>query len=751
MRKRIDPWLFAVFVGCSLFAAVLVYRAREWSVMTDELLYTEMARGMLSSGLPLPSARGEYVQVYQVLYPLLIAPVIWIVGMPEAYQAIAVVNAVAITSACVPAYMLTTYVTGDRVLARWVGLCVGVLPWIALATKILTDSLAYPLFLWALYAIVRAVAEAEGTRRRDLIALGAIAAAYLARSQFVVLPAIFCVAILARAFAVGAAAGARAGGSHSNGGNHSAGSRWAAVRSASVGGLRETLRAPLRRKLVFGVTLVVVTLVAAKPSWILGIYAATTGDEFGSVVPGNLLGQMSSHLGMIALGIGVVPLLLALPWIVVASGRAGDARQNATALTFAVSALVLLFVVASFDVRFSHSDEEIYERYIFYLAPLMLVGSAALFKHPPRNWLGFVLPALAGLLIFARDDHFGLDDPVTISLNQAFKPVAIFRIALQRAVDAISFLPSVTTAMALFATAAAGAVWMAIVRGHAGRAGQATFAIIALYCAWATVFTVPKTVDSQNHAGYERFGLRTADQKTWIDRAAGERDVSLIYNSINFADGRPVDTLGRERTAFWDAELWNASIRSYYTPFEDRGAVKATMAPYHRLRVSFADGSIRLSGGEAAPFWLMSGSDPRFAPLPSGAASRDHFTGLALYPVPPEPRADWATHGLTYYGFVPAGGPAVLRVYADRAETGSRPAKVQIQFERKGRDSGAGQLDPKQIREPSTTRSFTKTVCLSPEGHADIDVAALARPLIDGRHVARLVSVRVARDTAGSC
>lgn len=744
MRKRFDPWLVAVFFGCSIFATLLVYRAREWSVMTDELLYTEMARGMLGSGLPFPNVRGEYVQVYQVLYPLLIAPVLWVVGMPEAYQVIAVVNAVAISSACIPAYLLTTYLTDDRVLARWVALCVGVLPWIALATKILTDSLAYPVFVWAIYAIVRAVADEDPARRlrRDWIALGAIAAAYLARSQFVVLPPVFCAAILARAFVAGSVGGEVGG--------RAAGGRAATLWAGLAGGLRAMLRAPLQRKLVFGVTLAVVLLVLLKPSWILGIYAATTSDDFGSVVPSDLFGQIGTHLGMIALGIGVAPLLLALPWIVAATGRAGDARQNAAALTIAICSLVLLFVAASFDMRFSRT-EEVYERYIFYVAPLLLVGAAALFKHPPRHWAAFVVPALAGLLIFARDDHFGLDDDLTISLNHAFKPVAIFQIALQRVVDASGFLPSVTTAMAILSAIVAGAAWLAISRGNSRPAAHWTFGFVCFFCVWATVFTVPKAVDMQNRAGDARFGLRTAGQKTWVDTAAGDRDVSLIYNSINFADGEPVDVFGGERPVFWDAELWNKSIRSYYTPFADRGAVKAAMPPYHRLRVNFADGTIRLTGGEPAPLWLMSGSDPRFAPLPSSSPTREHFSGLAIYPVPPEPRADWATRGLTYYGFVPFRGPAELRVYAAPDQTAERAAKVRLIFERKRRSGAASRFGIRAGRTANTIVTLSQSICLARGGHADLNLRNLASGLIDARHAARLVGVRVVRGAADGC
>lgn len=730
--RRIDWWLVAIFVGCSVTAALLVFRVREWAVMTDELLYTEMARGMLSTGLPLPNVRGEYVQVYQVLYPLLIAPVIWIVGMPEAYQAIAVVNAVTITSACVPAYLLTGYVTGDRVLSRWVALCVGVLPWIALATKILTDSLAFPLFVWAVYAIIRAVAEGAEDRRRDWIALAAIAAAYLARSQFVVLPAVFCVAILAREFA--------------------------------ASGLRAAMRAPMRRPWPFVVAVAVAALVVFKPAWIIGIYSAAAGSEFGSVVPGGLLGQMSTHLAMVSLGIGVVPLILALPWITAAVARADDARQNSAALTIAVCSVTLLFVATSFDMRFSRT-EQVYERYIFYLAPLLLVGTAALIKHPPRRFLGFLIPAFAGLLIFARDDHYGLDSQLTVSLSHAFKPVVIFQIALQRVVDAAGFLPSVTVAMAITAMLLSGAVWWMLTRGQARDAAATAFIFIAAFSLWATAFIVPRAVDEQNRSIEAYFGLRTSDQKTWVDRIAQGRHASLIQGSINFADGRPTDISRDEKPTFWDVEFWNSSVRSFYTPIADKGANKAAMSPYHRLRVRFADGSIGLTGGESAPLWLMSGSDPRFAPLPSAPPVREHFSGLTVYPVPARPHADWATRGLSYRGFVPARGAAVLRVYGEGGNGGNderaidaaggnrrlngRLATVRVSLERKFKRESSSPLGVLGSQTEHAVIERMYTLCLPERGYADIDLKALASPLADRRRAVRLLQVKVERDGRG--
>lgn len=727
----VDWWLAAIFVGCAVFAAVLVYRAREWSVMTDELLYTEMARGMLETGLPLPSVRGEFVQVYQVLYPLMIAPLIWIVGMPEAYQAIAAANAVALTSACIPAYLLTLYITDDKVLGRWVALCVGVLPWIALATKILTDSLAFPVFVWAVYAIVLAVAEPEKSRWRDWIALATIALAYFARSQFVVLPAVFCAAILGRELAAGAGMA-----------NGSPGARF-------VVGLRAMLAAPLQRLPVFVLASAAVILALFKPEWILGVYSATTGDEFGAIVPSDTLARMSSHLGMISLGIGLLPLLLTASWICSALVQPNDERQNSAAITFAITTLVLLFVAASFDARFSKSAS-VYERYIFYLAPVLLIGAAALIKCPPRSIAALLVPASVALVAFTRDDHFGLDDPLVISLSHSFRPVAIFEIALQRVVDASGVLPSVTIAMTLAGAALAGVVFTLVARGRRHQAANFAFGFVAVYCLWATVFIVPKVVEQQNSDVDSILGERSAETKTWIDAQAGNRRVSLVYGPINYLDNRPTASPGTAKAVFWDAELWNDSILSYYTPLANRGSEKPTMSPYHRLHVRFADGSIQLTGGEPAPLWLMSSSDPRFAPLVGEPAARNHSGGLTVFPVSASPRADWATQGLTFQGFIPSQGKVELRVYSGTEEPGdagsaSHLVSVRLRFQRKLRLASTTGDSLHGGGRASTVATRVRMLCLPAAGHTSLDLRNLTDDLTGAYYSARLLEVRVKR------
>ena len=74
-------------------------------ILPDELLYTELARAIADGGLP--AVRGDATLGWGVVYPLLIAPAWALFSDPvAAYHASLVVNAVVMSLAAVPAYLL---------------------------------------------------------------------------------------------------------------------------------------------------------------------------------------------------------------------------------------------------------------------------------------------------------------------------------------------------------------------------------------------------------------------------------------------------------------------------------------------------------------------------------------------------------------------------------------------------------------------------------------------------------------------
>ena len=202
MRKVVvGASLVLVWAGVSTTLAVsFTGRIRDWSVMTDELLYEKLATSIAQTHSLLPAVRGMSVSVVNQLYPLLIAPWFASADVPRAFHRAHEMNAPLMASAVFPAYLLAREVVSRR-WAFAVALLSILLPWIVLTGFLLTEVAAYPAFLWAILALHRSVAEP--TWRRDLIAVAALAVAVLARTQFLVLAVVFPLTILVHELAIG--------------------------------------------------------------------------------------------------------------------------------------------------------------------------------------------------------------------------------------------------------------------------------------------------------------------------------------------------------------------------------------------------------------------------------------------------------------------------------------------------------------------------------------------------------------------
>ena len=161
--------------------AELTSRARDWFDMTDELRYERLAISIARTGSLVPRIHGIDIHSYSQLYPLLIAPTFLRGYVPEDLYDAHILNAIVMSSAAVPAFLLARQVT-QRSWAPWlVGLGAVCMPWILYAAMLMTEVAAYPAFIWAIFASQRAIAAPSA--RRDLSALCLIAVAYFARAE----------------------------------------------------------------------------------------------------------------------------------------------------------------------------------------------------------------------------------------------------------------------------------------------------------------------------------------------------------------------------------------------------------------------------------------------------------------------------------------------------------------------------------------------------------------------------------------
>ena len=143
-------------VGLSFLvrAVVALSRPGPW-ILPDELVYTDLARSVADGHLP--AVRGATSLGWGVIYPLIVAPA-WVVlgnGL-DAYRAALVVNALVMSLAAVPAYLLARLVV-ERRAALLVAAGAVLVPTMALTGSVMTENAAYPLFLTALWLMARVV------------------------------------------------------------------------------------------------------------------------------------------------------------------------------------------------------------------------------------------------------------------------------------------------------------------------------------------------------------------------------------------------------------------------------------------------------------------------------------------------------------------------------------------------------------------------------------------------------------------
>ena len=590
--------LAGLFAIAAAALGVLATRVRDWVVMTDELQYAKLATHIGQTLSPLPTLRGAHVSSYAQLYPALLSPFYGTLAAPTAFGAAHVVNALLFASGAIPAYLLARQILLSP---NWALVCAALsvaVPWNVESAFVLTESAAYPVFLWTMLAFVRAVALPSP--RRDAVAIAAAAIAVLARTQFLVLAGVLPLAVL----------------------------------------LQDGPRRALQRHRVLAAACVAAAVVfAVLGTRVLGSYSVTA--THGWPLPWRAFASAAEHLDVVAVGIGVLPLLLGGAWLVT--------RRTPFATLALVTIVLVSFEAASYDVRFGGGLAHVRDRYAFYVAPLLLIALvAALRDGVPRAALGGVTGFFAVTVLL---HHFGriaglyVDAPVAVlngivtdSGGRVF--VALFAVVLALAVT-VARIPRraiVLGACAFvfaFSAGVAAAAWTRLLSGH-GPSGRPVTGLQGLVLDWAD-----RVLPSGAHTAIVPY---TVDAE-W----------------------------GRSAVLWWDVEFWNRSVdRAYvvgdtwdYAPF-----------PHTELQVDPATGAV--AGTEHAPPYVIASQED----------SRLHFAGtrvaqnynLDVLQVERPYRALWQSHGLDADGWTRPGRRAWIHVFP---QPGTRAyIQLVVSFER---------------------------------------------------------------------
>ncbi len=169
------PLTLIVLCVLGFYAVQASLRHTPW-VFSDELEWSQISRAIATTGHP--ARRGQPVG-FKSLYAFLLTPFWWIHSTATAYAAIKYMNAVVMSLAAVPTYLLARMVVARRAALAVAVLSVAI-PAMSYATTIVPENLAYPWYALSSWLIVRALAY---QRRRDtVIAIGASLVAMLVRS-----------------------------------------------------------------------------------------------------------------------------------------------------------------------------------------------------------------------------------------------------------------------------------------------------------------------------------------------------------------------------------------------------------------------------------------------------------------------------------------------------------------------------------------------------------------------------------------
>lgn len=709
--RRVNLGLLAITVGGALFGAYWTVKVSQWAVMSDELQYTKLGLSIGDTLSPIPYIRDTYTGSLAQLYPLLIAPFMRLLDMPTAFRTLHIFNSVLMASTAIPAYLLTLEVVRSRLAAYLVAALTVTVPWIVMSSMLLTETAAYPAFVWALLALQRSL-DRPGTTT-DLLALAGLAVAFLARTQFLLLAPVFAIAVVLHEVGY-AAVSERAG-----------------VAAATGKGLRNIYAG--HRLLVWASAAALVVSIPAALAGslgkVLGRYETTLST--GDFLPHGILHAVALHVDFMALGVAVVPFVLGTAWAVGSIVRPSSKAGHAFALLAVLTVVALAFESSSFNLRFA-AGAPVQDRYVFYVVPLLFVAMAACLLDARRRSVAVMLSGVAFAWLLSQTSWGPSKLPFFASPDSVFHRVLVGRsweLGHTVGLDLSAKTLFVIGTLSLSATVA-----IAMRRLAPRTTLMAVGLPVLVYLALETNY-VFKQVTPYINAGPPT-SLKGRD---WVDQAVPSgTDVGVIVAPVNSNwDGAPLVVIPGTVEATWlDTEFWNKSIdRVYlYTSY-------ANYAPFKFLDLSLDYRTGRLSLPEARSYLVVSASDIRFAVAASWR--QDSISGLALIK-PSIPRhVVWATRNLEPPGrFVPGQPPARLRLYPtgrDRAYRVSIIFQSEIMRERTrhfrvrlGGDTTAGTVQPERRRVAVLNACVPANRPLDGSAHGQVGLRItriMARPL----------------------
>jgi hypothetical protein len=494
-RTFVDRLLAAIPVVALALAVLAFYAVEAWSrktpwVFSDELEWTQLSRSIAHTGHA--ARRGEPIY-FKSVYAYLIAPFWWIHSTAAAYTAVKYANAVLMSLAAVPSYLLArTLVSRRGALVVAVGSVA--VPGMAYATSIVPDVVAYPYYALCSWLAVRAL---RSRRRLDVaIVVVALVGGYFVRQkQFT---------SLSVAFALAAA------------GLWLTGPRF-----------RELRRNWSRGDTIGAIVLAVGALFLFNRVVLQHIHQWQVTSQYYK----NRLVDMGLRAGLsFTIGLGALPVIGGLTSLRLPDRRGDPAYRAYVAWTSAAIGTLALYTAvkaAYLSTIFATLWEE---RDLIYLSPLLILGTVMVFeaKRVDRR---FVAGATAFVVVMILFKAIQLGWPYYEAPGSSIAAMLAYYRHWSTHDLRLGLLASTAVAVALLA--------------FRRRRGVAAVALV-LSLAWMLSGEVGMTVGIDRVATAFRNNL--PKPLNWVDQATGGKPVVYLGQAIK-------DPNGENLTEFWNRSI----------------------------------------------------------------------------------------------------------------------------------------------------------------------------------------------------
>ena len=618
-----------VLAALAVAALAAITGLRITAVVLDETVYKfaaqQYAEGVIGGLVDDNTSRG-----IARLYSLVITPIFVVFDGDVAVRLARALNGVFFAATALPVFALARRAGASVGWASVAGAFSVAVPWLTLATILFSESLAYLLFACVLLAMVRAV-EAP-SRGREVVVLALLAALVLTRVQFAAV-VVAWVAYLAM-------------------------SEWRA-------GRRPWKAFPL----TFALVLLVLIAVLVRPRSLAGPYYGITQRN---AVPGDFGIGLLWEVKMLALGVGVVPALLAVSWLSDAFSRASDVAVGARRVAVINVVAVAAVWAGTLWAQGGWLDFRSEERYFIYTVPVLWIGAVLAIQRGTVRagwllWAGVVLAAIVTAVpvqVAASGEQLFLG-PVSAVLADVLPELTTAFDDLLGTENLVS-ARDLTALGVLVVTALAALLWR--------RGARSAVLVVAVVVQLGFVaYAFAGLNGAIGGFGGLTGGASFAD-RGWVDRSPAGNDVTLLDNQTRDREQLQRDTV-----------FWNDEVQQYFR-LPSLGQPLPAF-PLFTLPTTTADVSPELLLTQPMPEGpvVTAVDSPLFQPSGGRVVKTSRDGRLALVEGVQTKALRWLATGLDFDGHVTR--PVILRTAAGRrveidleAPRTNQPAAVDVSF-----------------------------------------------------------------------